>query len=61
MTSRMVMIHNMPGTRGKLKANILSDRCVEREIAFQYEKVGDCYTISVDEDDARAALCRDDD
>ena len=46
-----VIVLNFAGDRGNLKALNLCDRLVYVGIAHLYEKVGDCYTVTVAEKD----------
>ena len=46
-----VIVLNVVGDRGHLKALNLCDRLIHMAIAHYYEKVGDCHTVSVAESD----------
>lgn len=56
MKNNWVMVINIPGEHGKLKASIVVDRCVYNGIACRYELVGECHTVSVLEDNVKAAM-----
>lgn len=51
-----VMILNVAGDKGQLKAAILCDKLVNTGIRHMYEKVGDCHTVTVDESNVAMAL-----
>lgn len=56
MMKQPVIVVNMVGDKGRLKASIVADRCLWAGITYTYQLVGECHTITVSEADVRKAM-----